>query len=158
MVGVGRGAQEGVLIKDAEALELMEKVDTIVIDKTGTLTEGRPRVQRIVAIQGFEPADVLSYCAALETLSEHPLAQAITAHAKERAARTLAVRDFDSITGKGVRGLIDGANLWPGNAALMQLVGADTAAVANDVAAVRAAGGRHVSRGGRSICRFHRGR
>ena len=84
MVGVGRGAQEGVLIKDAEALELMEKVDTIVIDKTGTLTEGKPRVQRVMAAAGFEPTDVLGLCAALENLSEHPLAQAIITYAKEQ--------------------------------------------------------------------------
>jgi Cu2+-exporting ATPase len=140
MVGVGRGAQEGVLIKDAEALELMEKVDTIVIDKTGTLTEGKPRVQRIVAAPGFEAADVLGLCAALEALSEHPLAQAVTTHAKEKAAPALAVRDFDSVTGKGVRGAIDDKPVAVGNAALMQLVGADTAAVAGDVAAFRAAG------------------
>jgi P-type E1-E2 ATPase len=72
MVGVGRGAQEGVLIMDAEALQLMEKVDTIVIDKTGTLTAGKPRVRRVVAAAGFEPATVLSLCAALENLNEHP--------------------------------------------------------------------------------------
>jgi heavy metal translocating P-type ATPase len=140
MVGVGRGAQEGVLIKDAEALELMEKVDTIVIDKTGTLTEGKPRVQRVVAAPGFAPADVLSLCAALETLSEHPLAQAITTYAKEQGARALTVRDFESVTGKGVRGQIGDKAVALGNAALMQLVGADTATVATDVAAFRAAG------------------
>jgi heavy metal translocating P-type ATPase len=140
MVGVGRGALEGVLIKDAEALELMEKVNTIVIDKTGTLTEGRPRVQRVVAAPGFEPTDVLSLCAALETLSEHPLAQAITTYAKEQAARAPAVRDFESATGKGVRGRIDDKAVALGNMALMQLVGADTTTVATEVAAFRAAG------------------
>ena len=140
MVGVGRGALEGVLIKDAEALELMEKVDTIVIDKTGTLTEGRPRVQRVVAAPGFETAEVLGLCAALENLSEHPLAQAITTYAKEQAARVLAVRDFESVTGKGVRGQIEDKAVTLGNAALMQLVGADTTTVASDVAAFRAAG------------------
>jgi len=140
MVGVGRGAQEGVLIKDAEALELMEKVDTIVIDKTGTLTEGKPRVQRVVAAPGFESTDVLSLCAALENLSEHPLAQAITTYAKEQAARALTVGNFESVTGKGVRGQIDGKAAALGNAALMQVVGADTGTVTADVTAFRAAG------------------
>lgn len=140
MVGVGRGAQEGVLIKDAEALELMEKVDTIVIDKTGTLTEGQPKVQRVVEAPEFETADVLSLCAALETLSEHPLAQAITNYAKEQAARPRAVQDFESVTGKGVRGQIEGRTVALGNMALMQLVGADTSVVATQVAGFRAAG------------------
>jgi heavy metal translocating P-type ATPase len=140
MVGVGRGAQEGVLIKDAEALELMEKVDTVVIDKTGTLTEGKPKVQRVVAAAGFASADVLGYCAALEKLSEHPLAQAITTYATEQRAPTLTISDFDSLTGKGVRGQIDRKALALGNAALMQLVGADIAPVAADVAGFRAAG------------------
>jgi len=140
MVGVGRGAQEGVLIKDAEALELMEKVDTIVIDKTGTLAEGKPKVQRVVAAAGFEAATVLSLCAALEKLSEHPLAQAITEHANAQAAPTLTMENFESITGKGVQGRADGKTLALGNAALMQGVGADTTAVAADVAGFRTAG------------------
>src|SRR5258706_2457934 len=140
MVGVGRGAQEGVLIKDAEALELMEKVDTIVIDKTGTLTEGKPQVQRVAAAAAFEPAAVLAWCAALEKLSEHPLAQAITEHAKAQRAPTLRVENFESVTGKGVQGLVEGKALALGNAALMQRVGADTTVVAADVASFRAAG------------------
>jgi heavy metal translocating P-type ATPase len=140
MVGVGRGAQEGVLIKDAEALELMEKVDTIVVDKTGTLTEGKPRVQRVVAAPEFSEAEVLRLCAALETLSEHPLAQAITSYAQEQKAQPVAVRDFESVTGKGVRGQIEGKVVSLGNTALTQLVGADTATMARDVAAFRATG------------------
>jgi heavy metal translocating P-type ATPase len=140
MVGVGRGAQEGVLIKDAQALELMEKVDTIVIDKTGTLTEGRPAVQRVVAAGGIDPATVLGWSAALEQLSEHPLAQAITRHAKAQATPAPGVEDFESITGKGVRGRVEGRTLALGNAALMQQVGVDAAAVAADVAGLRAAG------------------
>jgi heavy metal translocating P-type ATPase len=140
MVGVGRGAQEGVLIKDAEGLELMEKVDTVVIDKTGTLTEGKPKVLRVVAAPGFASTDVLAFCTALEKLSEHPLAQAITRYAAEQAAPVLLVRDFESLTGKGVRGNFEGKALALGNAALMQLVGADTAPVAADVAGFRAAG------------------
>ncbi len=140
MVGVGRGAQEGVLIKDAEALELMEKVDTVVIDKTGTLTEGKPKVQRVVAVAGIEPATLLGWCAALEKLSEHPLAQAITDHAKAQAATNLQVENFESVTGKGVQGRVDGKSLALGNAALMQQVGADTTAVTADVAGFRAEG------------------
>jgi len=140
MVGVGRGAQEGVLIKDAEALELMEKVDTVVIDKTGTLTEGRPQVQRVVAAAAFTSADVLAYSAALEKLSEHPLAQAITSYATQQGASVLNVADFDSVTGKGVRGRISGKALALGNAALMQLVGADVAPVGAAAAGFRAEG------------------
>src|SRR5665213_2383246 len=140
MVGIGRGAVEGVLIKDAEALELMEKVDTVVIDKTGTLTEGKPTVQRVVAVTGFEASDVLTYCAALERLSEHPLAQAIMNYAAERSTPGLNVRDFESITGKGVRGKLDSKVLALGNAALMDLVGAGLAGVAADVAGFRASG------------------
>ena len=140
MVGVGRGAQEGVLIKDAEALELMEKVDTVVIDKTGTLTEGKPKVQRVVAAAGFASTDVLAYCAALERLSEHPLAQAIATYGTEQSAPLLTVIDFDSLTGKGVRGRVNGKSLALGNSALMQLVGADTTPVAADVAGFRTAG------------------
>ncbi|HVW69359.1 MAG TPA: copper-translocating P-type ATPase [Steroidobacteraceae bacterium] len=140
MVGVGRGAQEGVLIKDAEALEVMEKVDTVVIDKTGTLTEGKPAVQRVTAASGFTPADVLAYCAALEALSEHPLAQAITTYAREQSAPVLTVSDFDSVTGKGVRGNVNGKALALGNSALMQLVGADLSPVSADAARFRTAG------------------
>jgi heavy metal translocating P-type ATPase len=140
MVGVGRGAQQGVLIKDAEALELMERVDTMVVDKTGTLTEGKPSVRRVVAAAGIEPVKVLGWGAALEHLSEHPLAQAITDHAKALAVPTPGVVDFESVTGKGVQGRVEGKTLALGNAALMQQVGADTTAAAADVAGFRAAG------------------
>ena len=133
MVGVGRGAQEGVLIKDAEGLELMEKVDTIVIDKTGTLTEGKPKVQRVVVAAGFEAAPVLGYAAALERLSEHPLAQSIAAQAIKEAVPTFTVSDFESVTGKGVRGQVDGKRIALGNAGLMKLVGADLSATAGEV-------------------------
>ena len=140
MVGVGRGAQQGVLIKDAEALELMEKVDTIVIDKTGTLTEGRPKVQRVVAVACHDTADVLALCAALERQSEHPLAQAITARASEQGSRTLVVTDFESVTGKGIRGQVERKAVALGNAALMELAGADLTAVAADVSGYRTEG------------------
>ena len=96
MVGVGRGAQAGVLIRNAEALERLEKVDTLVIDKTGTLTEGRPSVTRIVTAEGFEEAEVLRLAASVEQASEHPLAAAIVAAAKERSIPLAKVMGFDS--------------------------------------------------------------
>lgn len=120
MVGIGRGAQEGVLIKDAEALELMEKVDTLVVDKTGTLTEGAPKVQAITAAAGFTDADVLNHAASLERMSEHPLAQSIVRFAQEKGVRLPAVENFESATGKGVRGWIDGRMVSLGNAKMME--------------------------------------
>ena len=134
-VGVGRGAQAGVLIKDAEALELMEKVDTVVVDKTGTLTEGKPQVQAIVATPGNREERVLALAASLEKASEHPLAQAIVSRATDQNLALHAVHDFDSVTGKGVRGAIDGHAVLLGNAAMMALAGADLAAVTADVVA-----------------------
>ena len=116
MVGVGRGAQEGVLIKNAEALERMEKVDTVIVDKTGTLTEGRPKVTAIKTLGGFEEDDLLRLLASLEQSSEHPLAAAIVAAAKERSLDLLQASDFDSPTGKGVLGTVDGRKLVVGNA------------------------------------------
>ena len=104
MVGVGRGAQSGVLIKNAEALEHMEKVDTLVVDKTGTLTEGKPAVTAIVPAAGFSETDVLRLAASVERASEHPLAVAIVRAAEERGIATAAVADFDSPTGKGALG------------------------------------------------------
>jgi heavy metal translocating P-type ATPase len=120
MVGIGRGAREGVLIKDAEALELLEKVDTLVIDKTGTLTEGKPRVQYVVVAAGFDQEDVLVHAAAMEKMSEHPLAQAIVDYAQEQGTKLLDVEQFDSITGKGVRGQVNGRFVALGNMRLMQ--------------------------------------
>jgi P-type Cu2+ transporter len=119
MVGVGRGARDGVLIKDAEALERMEEVDTLVVDKTGTLTEGRPRLQQVIAAPGFTENHVLQFAASLEKMSEHPLAAAILDHAKERGVALRPVANFTSVTGKGVRGDIDGKALLLGNARLM---------------------------------------
>jgi Cu2+-exporting ATPase len=129
-VGVGRGAHEGVLIKDAEALELMEKVNTLVIDKTGTLTEGKPRVQGVVAAEGFFGGQVIALAASLERLSEHPLAQAIAARAESAHVTLREVRDFDAIAGKGVRGTIDAKLTLLGNAALMAENGIDLTPIA----------------------------
>ncbi|HKQ30509.1 MAG TPA: heavy metal translocating P-type ATPase [Burkholderiales bacterium] len=128
MVGVGRGAREGVLIKDAEALERMEKVDTLVIDKTGTLTEGAPKVQTVVAAAGFTESDVLSYAAALEKTSEHPLARAIAQFAQEKRASLPPIQHFESVTGKGVCGTVGGKSAALGNVKMMQEAGVDTVA------------------------------
>ena len=108
MVGVGRGAQAGVLIKNAEALERMEKVDTLVVDKTGTLTEGKPKVVAIVPAEGFDETDILRLAATVERASEHPLADAIVRAARERSIDLGKVDEFDSPTGKGVTGKVDG--------------------------------------------------
>ncbi|AMM17020.1 copper-transporting ATPase [Burkholderia sp. PAMC 28687] len=120
IVGVGRGAKQGVLIKDAEALELMEKVDTLVVDKTGTLTEGRPRVRVVAALDGFTDSVVLGYSGGLEGQSEHPLAQAIVSEARERNVTLPSVSAFNSVTGKGISGTIDGHVVLLGNARLME--------------------------------------
>ena len=117
MVGVGRGARSGVLVKNAEALETMEKVDTLVLDKTGTLTEGKPQVTSLVAINAAE-ADVLRLAASLERASEHPLAAAIVNAASQRGMKLDPVSDFQSLTGQGVIGRVDGHQVVIGNAAL----------------------------------------
>src|SRR5258706_3129678 len=140
IVGVGRGAREGVLIKDAEALELMEKVDTLIVDKTGTLTEGKPRVQGVAAAEGFSEAEVIALAASLERLSEHPLAQAIAARAESDRVVLREVRDFDAIPGKGVRGTIDGRPVLLGNARLMEDNRIDLAPVAAAIEALQAQG------------------
>ncbi len=139
-VGVGRGAREGVLIKDAEGLELMEKVDTVVVDKTGTLTEGKPRVQQVIAVDGFERDNVVVLAAALERSSEHPLAQAILAHLQERSLPQMTVQNFASVTGKGVRGDIDGNTVLLGNSLLLQEAGIDSAALDTKADELRAMG------------------
>lgn len=115
MVGVGRGAQHGVLIRDAEALERMEKVDTLVVDKTGTLTEGRPKVVHIEPASGFSADEVLQKLASVERASEHPLALAIVNDALERKLGLTPVTDFDSPVGKGVVGVVDGASVVSGS-------------------------------------------
>jgi Cu+-exporting ATPase len=119
MVGVGKGAGAGALIKNAEALERFEKVDTLVIDKTGTLTEGKPKVTAVVPAAGFDEATILGLGASLEKSSEHPLAAAIVAAAAERKVALQAVTNFASITGKGVTGTIGGRRIAVGNAALL---------------------------------------
>ena len=123
MVGVGRGAQAGVLIKNAEALERMEKVDTLVVDKTGTLTEGKPKVVAIVPAAGFAETDILRLAASVERASEHPLADAIVRSARERSLDLGKVDEFDSPTGKGATGKVDGKTIVLGNANFLQSLG-----------------------------------
>jgi Cu+-exporting ATPase len=120
MVGTGRGAMAGVLIKNAEALEILEKVDTLVVDKTGTLTEGKPRLTTVVGAPGWSEDDVLRFAASLERASEHPLAAAIVAGAEGRRVSLAATLEFKSVTGKGVVGQIDGRRVALGNRKLME--------------------------------------
>jgi Cu+-exporting ATPase len=131
MVGVGRGAQAGVLIKNAEALEHMEKVDTLVVDKTGTLTEGKPAVTAVVPAAGFTDADILRLAASVERASEHPLALAIVAAAGAKGLATSAVTDFDSPVGKGAFGTVDGKGIVLGNAKFLAEQGVDVASLAS---------------------------
>ncbi|MET0971279.1 MAG: heavy metal translocating P-type ATPase, partial [Tardiphaga sp.] len=126
MVGVGRGAQAGVLIKNAESLERMEKVDTLVVDKTGTLTEGKPKVVAIVAAEGFDETEILRVAASVERASEHPLADAIVRSAKERKLDVSKVEEFDSPTGKGATGKVDGRTVALGNANFLASPGVET--------------------------------
>jgi Cu+-exporting ATPase len=137
MVGTGHGARAGVLVRNAEALELMEKVDTLVVDKTGTLTEGRPRLVRITPINGFDENDLLRLVASLERGSEHPLAAAIVKGAEDRGLALVAASDFDAPTGKGVIGTVDGKRIAVGNKALFALLGLDAEALPDKADALR---------------------
>ena len=129
MVGVGKGAGAGVLIKSAESLERLEKVDTLVVDKTGTLTEGHPSVTAVVASSGWTEEAVLAAAASLEQASEHPLAAAIVAAARERKMAIAAAVDFQSLTGKGVSGTVSGQTVALGNARLLAELGVDAGAL-----------------------------
>ena len=137
MVGVGRGAQAGVLIKNAEALERFEKIDTVVFDKTGTLTEGRPAVTAIQAAAGFDESELLRLAASLERGSEHPLADAILRAANDRGLGLSEPSGFDSPVGKGVLGAVDGKALMLGGARLMGEEGIDTGALEGAADALR---------------------
>lgn len=119
MVGIGKGASQGVLIKNAEALEQMEKVDTLIVDKTGTLTEGRPKLTQIVTLTDWSKDELLALAAALENNSEHPLGYAIVSAAKEKNLSFSPVTDFEAVIGKGVRGLVNGRPIAIGNLKLM---------------------------------------
>jgi Cu+-exporting ATPase len=137
MVGTGRGAREGVLVRNAEALETMEKVNTLIVDKTGTLTEGKPKVTTILAAEGFDQSQLLQTLASLERESEHPLAAAILAAAKERKLDLAPVTDFQSLTGKGVSGTIQGIRVAAGNPAL---IGTSSQAMEQQAEALRQSG------------------
>lgn len=140
MVGVGRGAQMGVLIKNAEALERMEKIDTLVVDKTGTLTEGAPSVTAIVTAEGVDEAEALRFAAAVERPSEHPLARAIVTAAQDRSLDIPKVRGFDSPVGKGAYGLVDGKRVVLGSAAFLKELGIETGALAGQADELRREG------------------
>jgi heavy metal translocating P-type ATPase len=137
MVGVGRGAQSGVLIKNAEALERMEKVDTLVVDKTGTLTEGKPSVVAIRTVNGLREEELLRLAATLERSSEHPLAAAIVRAAMERGLKLGTADAFDSPIGKGVTGRVGGRQLVIGNRRIMAEAGIDTAALDREAEELR---------------------
>ena len=141
MVGVGKGAGAGVLIRNAEALERLERVDTLVVDKTGTLTEGKPRVSAVSPATGFNEAELLSLAASLEQGSEHPLAEAIVAAAHARQAPLWEARDFQSLTGKGVTGTVAGRKVALGNGTLMGELRIDTAVLDAPADALRRDGG-----------------
>jgi Cu+-exporting ATPase len=137
MVGVGRGAQSGVLIKNAEALERFERVDTIVVDKTGTLTEGRPKVVAVRPAPGQSEAEIVRLAASLERGSQHPLAAAIIAAAHERGLPLGEAKDFDAPTGKGVTGAVDGRRLVIGNRRIIEDAGIDAGALAAEADRLR---------------------
>jgi Cu+-exporting ATPase len=140
MVATGRGAAAGVLFRDADSIERMRDVDTLVVDKTGTLTEGRPRLTEIVPADGFDANDVLRLAASLERGSEHPLADAIVRAADERRIPLETVRDFSSRTGLGVTGVVDGRALVLGNARLLRDVGVDPKPLASRADALHGKG------------------
>ncbi len=140
MVGTGRGAGAGVLIKNAEALEILEKVDTLVVDKTGTLTEGKPKVTRVVAAGSESEDELLRLAAGLERGSEHPLAAAIVAAAEDKGLALGEVGDFQSVTGKGVTGQVGGRRVALGNRALLDSLSIDPGALADQAESLRGEG------------------
>ena len=140
MVGVGRGAQSGVLIKNAESLEVMEKIDTLVVDKTGTLTEGRPRLVTVKPAEGLDEAELLRLAAGLERSSEHPLAAAIVEGAQERGVELADTVDFESVTGKGVTGRVGERSVMLGNRKLLDDAGIDPGPLAQAAEGLRAEG------------------
>lgn len=140
MVGAGRGAQAGVLIKNAEALELLEKVDTLVVDKTGTLTEGKPRLSELLSAEGFTDEAVLSLAAGLEKTSEHPLAEAIVAAAEARGLSVAGASNFRSVVGKGVIGQVANVEIVLGNRTLLEEHGVRVDTLAEEAERLRAEG------------------
>jgi len=140
MVAVGKGATAGVLFRDAEAIEVLRTVDTLVIDKTGTLTAGKPEVVTVSAANGFDETELLRLGASVERASEHPLAAAIVSAAERRGAKVTAATEVESISGKGVRGLAGGKRVALGNRALLEELGVDPAALADRAESLRVDG------------------
>lgn len=140
MVGIGRGAKAGVLIRNAEALERMEKVDTLVVDKTGTLTEGKPKITKIITVAGIQPDELLAFAAALEKGSEHPLAHAVIVAAKEKGLSIPEISDFNAPTGKGVIGKASGRTIALGNIKLMNDLSVDISQLSSNADQLRAEG------------------
>src|ERR1019366_2036618 len=140
MVAVGKGATAGVLFRDAEAIEVLRTVDTLVIDKTGTLTAGKPEVVTVIAATGFDENELLRLGASVERASEHPLAAAIVSAAERRGAKVAAATEVESISGKGVRGLAGGERVALGNRALLEELGVDAATLADRAEALRVDG------------------
>jgi Cu+-exporting ATPase len=140
MTAIGRGAHAGVLIKDAEALERFAAVDTLIVDKTGTLTEGKPKLTDLVAQPGFAEDELLALAASLEKGSEHPLAEAIVEGAKSRNLTLVAATGFEAATGKGLSGTVDARTVTLGNKAMMQDIGADVAQLVEQADQLRALG------------------
>jgi Cu+-exporting ATPase len=140
MVGTGRGAELGVLLRDAEALEILEKITTVVVDKTGTLTEGKPRLVSIEPLPGFDANTLLGLTASLEHVSEHPLASAIVAGARERGVPILSVDRFESATGRGVTGLVQGRQVSVGSLRHLEALGLDAGQLAGRAEELRRAG------------------
>jgi Cu+-exporting ATPase len=140
MVGTGRGAEAGVLIRNAEALEVLEKVTTLVVDKTGTLTEGRPRLAAVAPAPGIDERELLRLTASLEKACEHPLADAIVAAAGERGVTLAAVSDFQSITGQGVVGRVESRRVAVGNLTLLEALGVEAGELMAEAEALRTGG------------------
>jgi len=140
MVASGKGAQAGVLFKNAEAIEVLREIDTLVVDKTGTLTEGKPKLSTVAPANGFDEKNLLRFAASLERGSEHPLAAAIVAGAQERAVELTKAQDFESVTGKGVTGRIDGRAVSLGNRALLEELEIEPGPLATEAEKFRADG------------------
>jgi P-type Cu+ transporter len=140
MVASGRGAQLGVLFRDAQAIENLRKVDTLVLDKTGTITVGKPTFDRVIAVDGFSDQQILTLAAGLDRASQHPLARAVLTGAESRGITPASISDFESITGQGVRGQADGHRLALGNAALMSASGVSADSIRDQVEQLRLQG------------------
>ena len=140
IVGTGRGASAGVLVRNAEALERLEKVNVLLVDKTGTLTEGKPSIAELIACEGLNEDEMLRIAASLERGSEHPLAQAVVAAATERKVFMSAVSAFEAIPGKGLQGLVDDAHIVVGNAAMMQATGMSVSLLQDEAERLRSEG------------------